>query len=210
MGMAHARNTGIALARAKYIVTHDTDDISLPDRLKKQYIFLAQSPDYGMIGTYMELIDETGEVFKSPETSTDSDILRVVMVEPMRLLERNHFVHGSVMMRKSAYEAVGKYRDVFLLADDYDLWLRIAEKYPVGNLAEVLFQYRSHAESTSKKQGPLLHTYAVIAKELARKRQRMGSDLLQREGSSAFWRKYGTQLRAAGLPESICEPAVSL
>ena len=210
MGMAHARNTGIALARAKYIVTHDADDISLPDRLKKQYVFLEQSPDYGLIGTYMELIDEIGEVFKSPGTSIDPDVLKVVMVETTSLLERNHFVHGSVMMRRSAYEAVGKYRDVFLLADDYDLWFRIAEKYPVGNLAEVLFQYRSHAESASKKQGPLLQTYAQIAKELARERQQTGSDLLQQGGPAAFWHKYGALLRATGLPDSVYEPAVSL
>jgi GT2 family glycosyltransferase len=122
----------------------------------------------------------------------------------------NHIVHGSVMMRKSAYEAVGRYRDLFLLADDYDLWFRIAEKYPVGNLVDVLYQYRSHAESASKKQGALLYAYALIAKELARERQRTGSDLLQREGFAAFLHKYEAQLRAAGLPDSIYEPAVSL
>jgi len=163
-----------------------------------------------MIGTYMELIDETGEVFRSPGTSTHSDKLEVVMVEPMSLLERNHFVHGSVMICKSACEAVGNYREVFWLADDYDLWLRVAEKYPVGNLAEVLYQYRSHAENISKKMGPLLHAYAQIARELARERQRTGSDLLQREGATAFWRKYEAQLKAVGLPDSVCEPVASV
>ena len=210
MGMAQARNRGIALARAEYIVAHDADDISLPDRLKKQYTFLEQSPDCGLIGTYMELIDETGQVLKSPEVSTDSHKLQVVMVEPMSLLERNYFVHGSVIMRKSACEAVGKYRNVFLLADDYDLWLRIAEKYPTGNLADVLYQYRDHRESISKKKEHLLHAYAEIARELALERQQSGSDLLMREGSIGFWREYGEQLQAAGLPEEVCEAAAPL
>ena len=130
------------------------------------------------------------------------------MVEPTHLLTRNHFVHGSVMIRKSACEAVGNYRDEFLLADDYDLWLRVAEKYAVGNVAEVLFQYRSHTENISKKKGPLLQAYAEIAKELARERKRTGSDILMREGPAAFWHRYGAQLKAAGLPDVLHEPAV--
>jgi glycosyltransferase involved in cell wall biosynthesis len=209
-GMAQARNRGIALARARYIAAHDDDDISLPDRLQKQYTFLEQAPDCGMIGAYMELIDEAGRVFRSPGVQTDPHTLKVVMVEPARLLERNHFVHGSVMMRKSACEAAGNYRDEFLLADDYDLWLRIAEKYPVGNLADVLYQYRDHPESISKKNVQLLQVYTQIAIGLARERQESGSDLLMREGTSAFWDKYGAQLKAGSLPASAHEPAVAL
>ena len=210
MGMAQARNRGIALARAKYIVAHDADDISLPDRLQKQYTFLEQSPDCGLIGAYMELIDEAGQVFRSPEVSTDPHTLQVAMVEPTSLLARNHFVHGSVMMRKSACEAVGQYRDVFLLADDYDLWLRMAEKYPMGNMVDVLYQYRDYPESISKKNVRLLHAYTQIAVGLARERQQSGSDLLMREGSPAFWHKYGAKLRAVGLPDAVCEPALAL
>jgi hypothetical protein len=112
------------------------------------------------------------------------------------------------MMRKSAWEAVGKYRDVFLLADDYDLWLRMAEQYPMGNMVDVLYQYRDHANNVSKEKAQLLHAYAQIAVGLARERQQSGSDVLMREGAPGFWRKYGHRLRAAGLADSVCEPAV--
>jgi hypothetical protein len=63
--------------------------------------------------------------------------------EVARLLERvNAIAHPTVVMRKAALEAVGGYRPAYLRAEDYDLWLRLAERGKLSNLAEPLLEYR--------------------------------------------------------------------
>jgi hypothetical protein len=60
--------------------------------------------------------------------------------------------HGSVMMRRQAYEAVGGYRAVFYFAQDLDLWTRLAERGRFGVVPEVLYRARLEAHSISGTQ----------------------------------------------------------
>jgi hypothetical protein len=69
-----------------------------------------------------------------------------------RVLARtNPFVHSSVMMRTALVRRLGGYRSAFRAAEDYDLWLRLAEAAGVANLATDLVQYRRHAASQSQR-----------------------------------------------------------
>jgi glycosyltransferase involved in cell wall biosynthesis len=196
-GEPQARNRGIAEARAAYVAAHDADDISLPGRLARQYAFLEQNPDVGVVGSFAHAIDDTGTVtdlIGGPVTYADIELW---------LPRTNCLVHGSVMMRRSALEAVGTYRGAFVSACDYDLWLRMAEHVEVANISEALYLYRWHDASGSKSMTELQVTFARIAQELALERRRSGSDLLMRGGDAAFMHVYGTQLLAAGLAEAL-------
>jgi len=52
--------------------------------------------------------------------------------------------HPSVIMRRAALAAAGGYRPAFRDAEDYDLWLRLADQFELANLPDVLMLYRCH------------------------------------------------------------------
>ncbi len=142
-GLVAVRNKGIKESRGEFIALLDSDDLMVPSRLEKQYNFLSENPEFGMIGTGVKLIDEkgkeTGVIWK--EKIPPEKI-------PIRLLFNNCFTQSSVMMRKNALPEE-RYREGFAPAEDYELWARIAETSKVWNLPEVLTLYRIHGENIS-------------------------------------------------------------
>ena len=139
-GLAGALNDGIEAANGEYIARHDADDLSAPDRLARQVAFLDSHPAVALVGTATRMISESG----------DGRGIRHVLERPTvdDLLEKNQFVHGSVMFRKErVLEATGGYDTLFETSEDYDLWVRLADKHPVRNLDAPLYTLRLRQES---------------------------------------------------------------
>ena len=135
-GLVAALNFGIERANATLIARMDADDIALPARFERQMARLAAEPDLLVLGTATIRID------------AQRNHLAVVVppaepAEIFTLLERvNPMAHPTVVMRRAALEAVGGYRSAYLRAEDYDLWLRLAERGKLANLQEPLLEYR--------------------------------------------------------------------
>jgi glycosyltransferase involved in cell wall biosynthesis len=144
-GIVAALNTGIAAARAPYLARLDADDRARPDRLGKQFAVMQVHPEIGLLGTSAEVIDAAGKTVGRLAPPT----------EPARLsraLSRtNPFIHSSVMMRTALVRRLGGYRAAFRAAEDYDLWLRMAEAGGIANLADDLTQYRRHSTNLSRR-----------------------------------------------------------
>src|SRR5882672_8268442 len=169
-GTSAAVNRGCDLVKTPYIARMDADDVSLPDRLARQLRFLRGRPQVALLGGGAEFINESGEVLFRVDVPTRHDEITAV------LPERNVFVHSAVVMRRDAHLAVGGYRRAFSgLTEDYDLWLRIAERYEVANLAEVIVRYRVHRRqvATMKLQE---QTWAAIGARLSARLRRSGQD----------------------------------
>jgi hypothetical protein len=142
-GRADSLNFGINLARSDLIARMDADDISLPHRLKDQREFMDGHNEVGLLGGTVEFIGPERQklgVFKSPEEDRE---LRAGM------RRCNQFYHPTVMMRKEVVLAAGGYRRALRDADDYDLFLRIAERARMASLAKPVLLYRIHANQTS-------------------------------------------------------------
>ena len=78
----------------------------------------------------------------------DGAVRRVVRPAPdwvAELGQRNGIAHASVMFRRDMVRNRGGYRPAFPLAEDYDLWRRLAEHHPMAALPEPLLDYREHA-----------------------------------------------------------------
>ncbi len=120
-GIVAALNKAIAEARAPYLARLDADDRARPDRLGKQFTFMQAHPEIGLLGTFAERIDAAGNVVGRLAPPTDPARLARV------LARTNPFVHSSVMMRTALVRRIGGYRAAFRAAEDYDLWLRLAE-----------------------------------------------------------------------------------
>ncbi len=146
-GLVSSLNEGLALAKAPFIARMDADDVSYPDRLSKQVDFLINHPDFAAIGCKVRLIDE------------DSDPLRLFSLETThREIDAAHLqgqggaiAHAAAMFRKDKLNFIGRFRSEFTHAEDLDLWLRLAEVGQLGNLPDVLYDYRQHLQSVGHK-----------------------------------------------------------
>jgi glycosyltransferase involved in cell wall biosynthesis len=135
-GLAAALNTGIREARADLVARMDCDDESEPRRLERQLEYLRDHPAVGLLGTAGTLVDEADvEVGEWRPPGDDASIRRT-------MIRRNQFMHPSVMLRKSVFEAVGGYREDMPRAQDYDLWLRMLAHTRGANLPEPLLRRR--------------------------------------------------------------------
>jgi glycosyltransferase involved in cell wall biosynthesis len=143
-GLVHALGVGIAEARAPYVARMDADDVSEPRRLERQVELLERRPDVGMAATWVVVIDESGrELSRRVLPSAHEDLVR-------RLLLRNPFQHGSVLLRRDALEEAGGYRGDYGANEDYDLWRRLARSWELACVPEVLYRYRLHAAAVTR------------------------------------------------------------
>jgi hypothetical protein len=102
-----------------------------------------QNNDCAMVGSWAEVINEQGEIFKYREPPTDYNELRT------QLCFNNKIVHSSVMGKTEVFREF-KYDENFLNAEDYYLWILIADKYSFYNIGKYLLKYRLHNSNVSK------------------------------------------------------------
>ncbi len=142
-GICAALNRGWREARGAYIARLDADDVALPDRLARQVEALDAHPSVAVVGSAAVLVDGNGRRISVARVPTSSRAIHAT------LGHRNCVNHPSVTLRRSALEAVGGYR--FDHVEDYDLWLRLSERFDLLNLAEPLILYRLHAQQVSRR-----------------------------------------------------------
>ena len=135
-GLSHSLNMGLSLAQGEYVARQDADDVSLPERLATQVEFMERHPDYVLIGSGGISIDE-----ESRRIGTFERLERYEQILEHILLD-NQFTHTAVMFRHRVVKSLGIYAENLPLAQDYDLWLRIALRHPVMNLRHPLVKYR--------------------------------------------------------------------
>jgi glycosyltransferase involved in cell wall biosynthesis len=135
-GLVAGLNFGISRAQAPFIARMDADDIALPARFERQVERMTSEPDLLVLGTGYFRIDaegrRTGTVVPPAEPAEIAQALQRV----------NAIAHPTVVMRRDAVVAAGGYREAYVRAEDYDLWLRLAEHGKLANLPDPLIEYR--------------------------------------------------------------------
>jgi len=167
-GPAIARNRGLAAAGGRYVAIMDADDLAFPERLQRQVATFERSPGLGLLGGAMIFIDQAGREVGCHSHPQGPAEIRAA-------LDRgNCFAHPTVMFLKRAIDDVGGYRPCFRQSEDYDLCLRIAEKYAAGNLAEPLVYYRLHPAQISTTH-VRQEAASVLAAQCAARTRRAGA-----------------------------------
>ncbi len=136
-GISFALNTGLRAAQGEYIARFDADDICYPVRLEKQVNFLNDHPDYMLIGSDAEYIQENGDHlfdFRSISYTYEQILNRLYQFCP--------FIHSSVMFRKEAVLNAGGYSPFAQHFEDYFLWVTLVKSGKCCNLPEPLLKVR--------------------------------------------------------------------
>jgi len=138
LGLVAALNRGLSEARAGYVARMDADDIAAPERLARQAVVLDAAPGVAAIGSACRVIDRNGAVLRHRYPPTDPGKIRRALVIG------NCMIHPTMMLRRASVLQAGGYHPAFLLCEDFDLWLRLAERHDLLNLPEPLLDYREH------------------------------------------------------------------
>jgi GT2 family glycosyltransferase len=164
-GVIAALNGGLALARGEFIARMDADDVAHPERFARQVAFLDAHPEIAVIGCAVRLIDESGKPIRDVAYPDTPEAVAEFLEIGAPL------AHPSVMMRRDAVLAVGGYRAAYRHAEDYDLWLRMAQRYRLANLPDRLLFYRQHPAKLSSVYAVEQRLAASIALLAARCRR---------------------------------------
>jgi glycosyltransferase involved in cell wall biosynthesis len=165
-GSAAARNAGILTARGEYIAFLDADDVWLPKKLEKQVSLIEERPEVGWVYSDHRQFDESGlrasSFFEQNGLRPPPEgwILRKLVWDCITSTI-------TVLARASCFREVGLFHTSLPRGQDYDMWLRLAGRFPVGCLDEVLALYREHsAQVTSRTRSGLIeyHTWRVLRK----------------------------------------------
>lgn len=138
LGRGAALRVAFEATGAEFVANLDSDDLSLPARLRLQREFLQAHPRVGMVGSWGLLEDGRGRHLVAYPVR--DGILR-------RTLARFYpFVHSGVMYRRSAVEEAGGFSAHLSCCLDYDLASRVALGYELANLPEALCVLRKHPD----------------------------------------------------------------
>lgn len=196
-GIVEARNTALDHAGAEFIACLDADDISLSNRLELTLQYLRAHPECIAVGGRVQHIDETGKPLSGLVQPGDPEQARVDTI-PAR---DPYIIHSTLMARRAAVEAAGRYRHV-PYSEDTDLFWRLGEMGRLVILPETLSLYRVHTTSVSST----LHNGRVMAvgcqlgaQSAARRRSGRPDLVFSREAYEALKKQPGLEQMVASV-----------
>ncbi len=143
----------------------DSDDEWIDkDKLQKQFDFLENNHDYGLIGSNIKIIDEKNNFIKNTNFATeDRDIRKKILI-------RNQIAHSSVMIRRDLIEKVGGYNEKLFCDEDFDLFLKLGLLGKMKNLKEITTSYTRHSQgfSQQRKRAMAWNHFAIVLKNFGK------------------------------------------
>lgn len=152
LGTYATLNVGLAEAKGEYIAILNDDDLWAAGKLARQVELLEANPKIGLVHTGGWFIGEGGNRladpaplgFVYPSTPT-GDVLALEILY-------NHIITSSVLIRRECFEECGPFDPSFFGSGDWQMWLRIAQKYEAGYVDEPLTFYRVHGLNASHQK----------------------------------------------------------
>jgi Glycosyl transferase family 2 len=133
-GAAAARNLAIRMSDSPFIAFLDADDEWLPDKLQRQVGILKENPSLGLVCSLCAFEHRrqhaAGSASQSMTGSTGKLFLPIL---------RDCFVFTpTVVVRRQCLEEIGLFNEALSVSEDFNLWLRIAARWEIALLPEVL------------------------------------------------------------------------
>lgn len=152
-GLIYCLNLGLKDASGEYIARMDADDICKSQRFEKQISFLETNTETGICGTQISII---GSDYRHRRPCSDDELR-------WWIFRGSPFAHPSIMMRADLIRNNALcYSSSAYVAEDFDLWWRLAFHCKLANLNEILLDYRVHnAQESSAKSDAQLANHRV-------------------------------------------------
>ncbi|MEA1984387.1 MAG: glycosyltransferase [Euryarchaeota archaeon] len=147
--LGHARNFAIERARGKYIAFLDCDDRWLPDKLERQIRIFEDRKDVALLYSDSYIVDSSGNRMK---TAFDSENPERGMIFNGLLSKYNFIPLLTVLIKKDVLDEVGYFNPDYNVAEEYDLFLRIAHIHSIDYIDRPLAEYRVHENNLSFSQ----------------------------------------------------------
>jgi glycosyltransferase involved in cell wall biosynthesis len=166
MGISETLNTGIQFASCELIARMDSDDISHPQRLQKQYDYMMANSDCALLSTWCNVVDENGKFVRLERYRSNFYYYNLTFECWM--------YHPTIMFRKTSVVSVGSYSKRY--SEDYDLFWKVCRKFRIWNLAEPLVDYRLSPTSLNTVSKKVEYDIANEENVLRNLRFYMGAD----------------------------------
>ncbi len=141
-GAASARNRGIRVSHGRYVAFLDDDDLWLPGKLERQVECLESHPDTALCFTQMHYDPGSWEGTICPLSNTQYSYLAEFQSNLIPIL--------TVIVRRECLDAVGGFSTDLVLSQDYDLWLRLGQRYAFHFMPVPTAVYTVHPDSISR------------------------------------------------------------
>lgn len=146
-GLTKNLNYGLKLAKGKYILRMDGDDVSLPNRFERQVEFMEKHPEIALSGCWIKEFGQSNNVIR---TATDIDLIKI------NLIFNNVIAHPTFILRKKFLDSNKiKYDERIQYAQDYMFVYQISKNGLITNLPIALLKYRIHSKQISAEKSKL-------------------------------------------------------
>lgn len=197
-GVSAARNRGIAEARGHWIAFLDSDDVWKPEKLERQLEWHRRHAHYRISCTDEEWIRRSRRV--NPR-SLHQKYCGWILLESM---ERCIVSPSSALVDRKVFDEIGLFDEALPVCEDYDLWLRVGLRYPIGYVPETLIVKRGgHAGQLSARKAADVFRVRALEKLLGQNlphlvRDRVRAEIVRRAKilAAGFEKRDGEQAKA--------------
>jgi glycosyltransferase involved in cell wall biosynthesis len=152
-GQSAARNAGLQVAKSEFVATLDADDLWLPTRLARGLAIMDRCSHVGLVHSKVARVDIHGDIvgyFDFPAKYQAGKIA-------VNIYDRRaNILSPTVLLRRQCLEVVGFFDETLAATEDRDLWFRIAERYEVAYIDEILAHLRRTPGSASSDASRVL------------------------------------------------------
>ncbi len=139
LGLPRSLNTGFSSARGAILTWTSDDNRYLPIALERMVQELCEHPDVALVYASQEFIDEAGASLGVYESNTPETLCCF------------NTVNACFAYRREVWDELGGYDDNHRLVEDWEYWLRIAQRHELRPIKECLYQYRQHPATLTSR-----------------------------------------------------------
>lgn len=184
-GAGRARNTGLRASCGPLIAFLDADDAWLPDRVAAGVEHLQRHPEIALVAAHAFACDEAmrpSSIVHALRGPASGRMLEALLVHNVVLNP------SSVLIRRSALEAAGGFSEI-AFGEDWDTWIEIAKRFPIGFIDQVVALVRRHSGSITPRRGRsrVNVNLAIVDRHLGDVQPEWKRLLLRRRAASAAY-----------------------